>query len=92
MCELPKVLAVELSYAELVDDPQHMDYLIWVKAHGVKRGGRIEDLSLFLQAAGYSKERFNPSSSNTCPGTNQIRKKKSPAAWTLVILLVGHTR
>ena len=75
VCELPKVLALHLSYAELVADPEHM-----VKSHGVKKGGRFEDLSLFLHAVGYSKERFFPSAHNVYPGTNQVRKKKNPAA------------
>ena len=80
VCELPKVLALHLSYAELVADPEHMDYLIWVKSHGVKKGGRFEDLSLFLHAVGYSKERFFPSANNVYPGTNLVRKKKNPVA------------
>ena len=77
--ELPKVVALGMSYAELVvADPEHMEYLIWVRAHGVKKGGRFEDFSLFLQAIDYSRERVCPSSHNTYPGTNQVRKKKVP--------------
>lgn len=78
VCELPKVVALEMSYAELVADPEHMEYLIWVRTHGVKKGGRFEDFSLFLQAIDYSRERVCPSSHNTYPGTNQVRKKKVP--------------
>eukprot|EP00434_Breviolum_minutum_P003222 symbB.v1.2.002836.t1/scaffold144.1/size299099/14 len=78
ICELPKVLHLGMSYAELIADPEFMDYLIWVRTHGVKKGGRFEDFSLFLQAVDYTKERVCPNSHQTFPGSNQIRKKKAP--------------
>ena len=78
LCELPKVVHLGMSYAELIADPEFMDYLIWVRTHGVKKGGRFEDFSLFLQAVDYTKERVCPNSHQTFPGSNQIRKKKVP--------------
>ena len=37
LCELPKVVHLGMSYAELIADPEFMDYLIWVRTHGVKK-------------------------------------------------------
>jgi hypothetical protein len=79
VCKLPKVASLKLSYEELVQDPKnHQDYLMWVLKHGADRadrGGRLEDLRLYLKAIKYD-QKPELSRDQLFPGTQEIREKK----------------
>ena len=77
VCRLPKVKSLGLCYTELVDDPKtHQEYLEWILAHGSGRGGRLEDLYLFLKAIKYAENMVLPKD-QLFPGTKEVREKKS---------------
>eukprot|EP00435_Cladocopium_sp_Y103_P011801 s2210_g3.t1 len=75
--KLPKVAAFKLSFEELVQDPHnHGEYLMWILKHGADRGGRLEDLHLYLKAIKYYDTTHARSSDQLFPGTQEVREKK----------------
>ena len=77
VCRLPKVKSLGLCYSELVADPKtHQKYLEWVLGHGACRGGRLEDLYLYLKAIKYAEHHALPED-QLFPGTKEVREKKS---------------
>ena len=50
-------------------------YLMWVLKHGADRGGRLEDLRLYLKAIKYD-QKPELSRDQLFPGTHEIREKK----------------
>ena len=72
ICALPKVASEKLSYNELMQSSKHVSYLRWVAAHGQNRGGRFEDLALFLKAAGFDEK----AESSCYPGSSETRERK----------------
>eukprot|EP00435_Cladocopium_sp_Y103_P017137 s2127_g4.t1 len=80
ICKLPKVAAFKLSYEEMVDDPHnHDEYLMWILKHGADRGGRLEDLYLYLKATKYDLQPAR-SRDQLFPGTQEVRALASEAS------------
>lgn len=76
VCKLPKVSNLQVSYAEMVaDQSTHGDYLLWVWKHGEKKGGRLEDLFLYLKAINYGSKHVH-AETEVFPGTNLVRERK----------------
>jgi hypothetical protein len=76
ICKLPKVAGLKLSYEELVQDPKnHQEYLTWVLKHGAYRGGRLEDLCLYLKVIKYD-QKPGLSTDQLFLGTQEIREKE----------------
>ena len=76
VCKLPKVSNLQVSYAEMVaDQSTHGDYLLWVWKHGEKKGGRLEDLFLYLKATNYGSKHVH-AETEVFPGTNLVRERK----------------
>eukprot|EP00435_Cladocopium_sp_Y103_P041244 s3767_g11.t1 len=77
ICKLPKVASLQLSHDDMVKDTKkYGSYLHWVLAHGANRGGRLEDLCLYLQAIDY--DHMHPASSEA--GTQEVRERKKDSA------------
>ena len=58
----------------------HHEYLTWVLKHGADRGGRLEDLCLYLKAIKYD-QKPGFAVDQLFPGTHEIREKKVSRAW-----------
>lgn len=78
LCTLPKHAASKLSYQELVADDSKHEYLVWVVKHGKGRGGRFEDLALYLEAIGFESSSSHSSKpEETFLGSSARRVLKS---------------
>eukprot|EP00438_Fugacium_kawagutii_P014963 Skav234165 [mRNA] locus=scaffold572:163472:164041:+ [translate_table: standard] len=76
ICQLPKVKALNLSYAELVNDPaNHADYVKWVWDNGRSKGPSVADFFGHLQAIGYDP--IKVCQDDLVPDSRVARKKKS---------------
>ena len=77
VCELPAVMQLKKSYAEIVKDPNQVSYLKWVARHEVGMGPRVADLARYLKAVKFEESCDQGKSSGAIfPGTNIIRKFK----------------
>lgn len=77
VCELPAVMQLKKSYAELMKDSSQVSYLKWVARHETGMGPRVTDLAKYLKAMKFEEEcDQGKSSSAIFPGTTIIRKFK----------------
>ena len=79
VCKLPRVAKFRHSYMELTNIPEFHSYLVWVKQHGVGKGGRFEDFSKYLVAIKFGEASNKGSGYHefACfPGSSDIREQK----------------
>ena len=77
VCELPAVIQLKKSYAEIVKDPTQVNYLNWVMRHETGMGPRVADLAKYLKAVKFDEIcDLGKSSGAIFPGTNVVCKFK----------------
>jgi hypothetical protein len=79
ICDLPKVARRNLTYDEMIkeaatDDPMK-EYLMWILHTGIK-SPKVDELSKYLNAGGWSSSKDKYATPMTYPGTSMVRRMK----------------